>query len=72
MKFLVTGSAGLIGHQVCKDLIEVNEEVYSGYHNSKPDYGIATPIDLTDFDKINEVILKIKPDVIIHLGAMQM
>jgi len=70
MKFLVTGSAGLIGRQVCKDLTEVSEEVYAGYHNSKPEYGIPIQMDLTDFDELKDVIAKVKPDIILHLGAM--
>jgi len=70
MKFLVTGSAGLIGRQVCKDLTEISEEVFSGYHNSKPEYGNPMQMDLTDFDELKDVIAKVKPEVILHLGAM--
>jgi len=70
MKFFVTGSAGLIGRQVCKDLSKASEEVYSGYNESKPDYGIPIQMQLTNFEKLIDAILKIKPDVIIHLGAI--
>ena len=70
MKFLVTGSTGLIGHQLCKDLTKVGKEVFSGYHNTTPVYGTPLPLDLTNYDRIKDSILKIKPDVIIHLGAM--
>jgi len=35
MKFLVTGSAGLVGNQVVNDLVEKGETVYSTYHNTK-------------------------------------
>ena len=70
MKFLVTGSAGLIGSQIIKDLTLENHEVYSCYHNNKPIYGNPLPLDLTNQDKIIKTIQKIKPDSIIHLAAM--
>lgn len=70
MKFLVTGSTGLIGRQVVNDLLKSNTDVYSCYHNSTPEYGIATPIDLEDHNSIIKIVEAIKPDIIIHLAAM--
>ncbi len=70
MKFLVTGSTGLVGSQVVKDLTEKNHEVYSCYHNQKPQHGNSIFLDLTDLSKIPTIIEQVKPDVIIHLAAM--
>jgi dTDP-4-dehydrorhamnose reductase len=70
MKFLVTGSAGLIGSQVVKDLIQKNHAVYSCYHIQKPLQGIPTLLDLTDETQIIQTLEEIKPDKIIHLAAM--
>ena len=70
MKFLVTGSAGLVGSQVVKDLTRSTDQTYSCYHNSKPEIGIPTPMDLGNFEDITRVTQKIKPDVIIHLAAI--
>lgn len=70
MKFLVTGSAGLVGSQVVKDLAESNNQIYSCYHNSKPEFGTPTQMDLTNFENMTKVIENIKPDIIIHLAAM--
>jgi len=70
MKFLVTGSAGLIGSQVTKDLVLENHEVYSCYHDDKPICGNPLQLDLTSQDKIIKTIQEIKPDSIIHLAAM--
>ncbi len=70
MKFLVTGSSGLVGSQVVEDLTEQNHIVYSCYHNEKPLYGIPIMLDLTDHDKIIQTIQEAEPDVIIHLAAM--
>jgi dTDP-4-dehydrorhamnose reductase len=70
MKFLVTGSAGLVGRQVIQDLLQSYTDVYSCYNNSKPEDGIATPLDLTSPDSIIKVIDSTRPDVIVHLAAM--
>ena len=70
MKFLVTGSAGLVGQNVVRDLVKQNYEVYSVYHDDKPKNGIPINLDLTDFEKSKQVIQKIKPEVVIHLAAM--
>jgi len=70
MKFLVTGSTGLVGSQVVKDLIEQNHEVYSCYNKSKPERGTPINLDLLNQDDLKNVIPKTKPDSIIHLAAM--
>ena len=70
MKFLVTGSAGLVGSQVVKDLIEQNHTVYSCYHDEKPLHGISIPLDLTNKEKIIQTLQETKPDGIIHLAAI--
>src|SRR5437867_2253394 len=70
MKFLVTGSAGLIGRQIVKDLSKSDNQVYSCYHNNKPDFGILKQMDLRNAEGISRVIDNVSPDVIIHLAAM--
>ena len=69
MKFLVTGSAGLVGQQVVKDLSKSNQ-VFSCYNESKPEYGDSVKMDLKNYEMISSVLTEIKPDVVIHLGAM--
>ena len=70
MKFLITGSAGLIGSQVVKDLVTLKHVVYSCYHNEKPTYGIPIQLDLLDQNKIIQTLLELKPDIVIHLAAI--
>jgi len=69
MKFLVTGSAGLVGSQIVKDLSKQNQTVYSCYHDKKPIHGTPLKLDLTDQDKIIQTLQETKPDRIIHLAA---
>jgi len=70
MKFLVTGSFGLVGTQITKDLVEQNHTVFSCYYKEKPAYGIPILLDLADKNKIIQTILETNPDRIIHLAAI--
>jgi len=70
MKFLVTGSAGLVGQNVVRDLVKQNHDVYSIYHDDKPTDGIPINLDLSNVEEIKKQIHTIKPDIIIHLAAM--
>ena len=69
LKVLVTGSAGLVGQQVVKDLSN-SHQVFSCYNESKPEYGDSVKMDLKNYEMISSVLTEIKPDVVIHLGAM--
>ena len=69
LKFLVTGSAGLVGRQVVKDLSKTHE-VFSCYNKSKPEYGNAVKMDLLNHEMISNVMSEKNPDIVIHLAAM--
>lgn len=69
-KVLVTGSAGLVGRQVTKDLVEKNFDVYSCYNKEKPSFGIGIRLDLASDKEIAKTIQTIKPDIVIHLAAI--
>ena len=70
MKYLVTGSAGLIGSQLVNDLEKSGEIVYSCYNNVKPLCGIPTKLNLLNLEDIHKFFKKIQPDVIIHSAAL--
>jgi dTDP-4-dehydrorhamnose reductase len=70
MKFLVTGSTGLVGSQIVKDLAKSDHTIYSSYNNSKPYNGIPVHLELTNTGDIIKTVEGIKPDVIIHLAAI--
>lgn len=70
LKFLVTGSAGLVGQQVVKDLSETHE-VFSCYNESPTSFmEHSRQMDLLNHEMISNVLLETEPDVVIHLGAM--
>ena len=70
MKYLVTGSAGLIGNQLVHDLEKSGEIVYSCYNNVKPIHGIPIQLDLLDLEGIHKIFKKIQPDIVIHSAAL--
>ena len=70
MKYLVTGSAGLIGNQLVNDLEKSGEIVYSCYNNVKPIHGIPIQLDLLDLEGIHKIFKKIQPDIVIHCAAL--
>lgn len=70
MKFLITGSAGLIGSQIVKDLVQQNHTVFSCYHDETPLHGTPIFLDLTDKEKIIQTFQETQPDRVIHLAAM--
>ena len=69
LKFLVTGSAGLVGRQVVKDLSE-SHEVFSCYNKSKPEHGNTIKMDILNHEMVSNIVSEKKPDIVIHLGAM--
>jgi len=69
LKVLVTGSAGLVGQQVVKDLSN-SHQVFSCYNESKPEYGDSVKMDLKNHEMISSILTEKKPDIVIHLGAM--
>lgn len=69
MKSLVTGSAGVVGRQVAKDLSELGQ-VYSCYHRIRPDFGTPVSMDLLHDEDIRSVISQTRPDVIFHCAAL--
>ena len=69
-KILVTGSAGLVGRQIVKDLSEKKFDVYSCYNEERSEFGIPTKFNLSKKEEIIDKLNIIKPEIIIHLAAM--
>lgn len=69
MKILVTGSTGLLGHQVVKLALDLGHEVFAAYRSKPLDAGEPAKLDLLNSETIKQTIIKLKPDSIIHTAA---
>jgi len=73
MKILVTGASGLLGHKLVKELLLRDYEVYAIYN--RHEVGIThrnlrkTRLDIVNNVALEDLILKVKPEVIIHAAA---
>ena len=70
MKILITGGSGLLGGKVAELAQVRGDEVFSGYAHNAPGFGKAIKFDLLDGPGISEMIMNIKPEVIIHSAAL--
>lgn len=75
MKVLLTGISGFIGSYLCRRLVADGYEVHGLYEtdrnlhkNDLPD-GQQWICNLTDHQRIDEIVGTIKPDFVIHLAA---
>lgn len=69
MKIFVTGSTGLLGHQVVKLALDARHEVIASYMGEPPASGEPLELDLLDLQSIKPTITKLKPNAIIHTAA---
>lgn len=75
-RVLVTGASGLLCSKLTLLLAEKGYEVVAVYREHKPP-GVesstrnikAVPLDLTDWIHLEDLILKVKPEVIVHAAA---
>jgi len=73
MKVLVTGASGLLGRELTRELLSRGHEVV-GLHNRNAvpiEHGKLTKvrIDLTDRVRLEDLILRVRPDAVIHCAA---
>ena len=78
MKFFVTGVGGQLGHDVMNELHKrghagVGSDIapaYSGVQDGSPVCAMPyVPMDITDSQQVRDVLLREKPDVVVHCAA---
>ncbi len=75
MKILILGGTGLIGHKLWIELSKRFQDTYTIIHSKKENYdeygwysgnNVIDNIDIMEYDKFQEVISSIQPDVILN------
>ena len=69
MKVLVTGTSGQLGYDVMEELLKRNHEAIGADRVDTDAEFEHVVLDITDKDRVFEVISDIKPDAIVHCAA---
>jgi dTDP-4-dehydrorhamnose reductase len=78
MKFFVTGVGGQLGHDVMNELAKrgfagVGSDIAPRYSGAQDGSAVTTMpyemLDITDAEAVEQVITRVKPDVVVHCAA---
>ena len=69
MRLLVTGAGGLLGSSIA-EIGSYRHQIFSGFREHWPAFGIPVAMDLFDLDKIGREVERLKPDAILHTAAL--
>lgn len=69
MKVLVTGTSGQLGYDVVQELLKRGHEVVGADRHEGDGSFDHVILDITDAEKVTEMVSEMKPDAIIHCAA---
>ncbi len=74
MKILITGSSGLLGHELLRILsLDKDKEVLAIYNNRKPEINASNiktvKLDIQKTLFLEDLVIKYRPDTIVHAAA---
>ncbi len=73
MRVLLTGASGLLGHRLVEELCRRGYEVIATYNRTPPMAKLGkvrwVKLDVTDTLSLEDLVLKSRPDVVIHAAA---
>jgi dTDP-4-dehydrorhamnose reductase len=66
VKLLVTGGAGYLGSEVCRQAVHLGWDVVATQLRSAPPYGRPQKLDVRDDAAVDRVLMRHGPDVVVH------
>jgi len=71
MKLLVTGGAGYLGSEICRQAVELGFEVLATRLDREPPHGRALRLDVRDEEATARAFLRHGPNVVVHTAYRQ-
>ena len=71
MKLLVTGGAGYLGSELCRQAVEYGHEVLATEFRSRPPHGQPLQLDVRDAEAVERVFMRHGPDAVVHTAYVQ-
>jgi dTDP-4-dehydrorhamnose reductase len=71
MKILVTGAAGYLGSEVCRQAVARGDDVVAVRLHAEPPHGRAVRLDLRDDEEVQRQLMRHGPEVVIHTAYRQ-
>jgi dTDP-4-dehydrorhamnose reductase len=71
VKVLVTGGAGYLGSEVCRQAAERGFEVLAARFHAQPPHGQPVELDVRDDAQVQRVLMRHGPDVVVHTAYVQ-
>jgi dTDP-4-dehydrorhamnose reductase len=71
LKLFVTGGAGYLGSELCRQALKRGDEVLATRFRSTPVHGQAVDLDVRDSAAVDRVLMRHGPDVVIHTAYVQ-
>ena len=71
MKLLVTGGAGYLGSELCRQAVERGHDVLATQFRSPPPSGRPLQLDVRDAEAVERVLMRHGPDAVVHTAYVQ-
>jgi dTDP-4-dehydrorhamnose reductase len=71
VKLLVTGGAGFLGSEICRQAGERGFEVLATRFRTPPPYGTPVHLDVRDDAAVERVLMRHGPEVVVHTAYVQ-
>ncbi len=71
MRILVTGAAGYLGSELCRQAVAAGHDVVALRLHAEPQHGRPVRVDLRDDEEVQRCLLKQGPELVVHTAYRQ-